>query len=59
MAKRSKKRLQKSVADSVLQFAEDAWPYFERFILEAVKALPQLTSEPPKKKRAKRRTKRA
>jgi len=56
MAKHSKKRLKKSVADSVLQFAEDAWPYFVRFILEAVKALPQL-SAPPKKKMAKRRTK--
>ena len=56
MAKHSKKRLKKSVADSVLQFAEDAWPYFERLILDAVRALPQLR-EPPKKKRAKRRSK--
>jgi hypothetical protein len=57
MAKHSKKRISKSMANSVLEFVEDAWPYFERFILEAVKALPHLR-EPPKKKRAKRRTKR-
>ena len=55
MAKRSKKkRLNKSMADSVLEFAENAWPYFERFILDVVRAMPQLR-EPPKKKRAKRR----
>jgi len=56
MAKHSKKRISKSMADSVLEFVEDAWPHFERFILEAMKALPQF-SEPPKKKRAKRRAK--
>jgi hypothetical protein len=56
MAKHSKKRIPKSMANSVLEFVEDAWPYLERLVLEAVKALPQF-SEPPKKKRAKRRTK--
>ena len=54
MAKQpKKKRLDKSVADSVLEFAESAWPYFEQFILEIVRAMPQLR-EPPKKKRSKR-----
>ena len=57
MAKRSKKkRLNKSMADTVLEFAEGAWPYIERLVLEAVRAMPQLT-EPPKKKPAKRRAK--
>ena len=57
MAKRSKKkRLNKSMADSVLEFAESAWPYLERLIFDVVRAMPQLR-EPPKKKRAKRRAK--
>jgi hypothetical protein len=57
MAKHSKKRVSKSVANSVLEFVEGAWPHFERIIFEVVKALPQF-SEPTKKRRAKRRAKR-
>jgi len=57
MAKQSKKkRVEKSVADSVLEFAESAWPYFQRLVLEVVRAMPQLR-EPPKKPRAKKRPK--